>query len=48
MADGMATTKLRIEKISPAYTDWPATKMWWPHTRKPMIAIASDEKATNE
>src|SRR3954470_11906679 len=47
-ADGMATRKLRIEKIIAAYTDSPATNMWWPHTRKPSTAIARLAKATNE
>ena len=48
IADGIATMNERIEKIIPAYTDWPATKMWCPHTKKPMMPIASYEKATNE
>src|SRR5215216_8027923 len=47
-ADGMATRKLNIEKISYAYTDCPATNMWWPHTRKPSTAIPRLENATNE
>src|SRR5919198_6322624 len=46
-ADGIATRKLRIEKISAAYTDWPATNMWWPHTRKPRTAMARLANATN-
>ena len=24
---------------------WPETNMWWPHTRKPSIAMATDESA---
>jgi len=47
MADGIATRKLRTEKIRAAYTDMPATNMWWPQTRKPNTAIAMLEKATN-
>src|SRR5215216_4978005 len=47
-ADGIATRKLRIEKISAAYTDCPATNMWWPHTRNPSTAIPRLENATNE
>src|SRR3979490_3240385 len=39
-AEGIATRKLRIEKISAAYTDSPAMNMWWPQTRKPRAAIA--------
>src|SRR5437016_38136 len=46
-AEGMATRKLRIEKISAAYTDSPATNMWWPHTRNPSAAMARLAKATN-
>src|ERR1051326_2109210 len=34
-ADGIATRKLRIEKIIAEYTDSPATNMWWPQTRNP-------------
>ena len=45
-ADGIATRKLRNEKISAAYTDCPATNMWWPQTRKPSTAIARLAKAT--
>src|SRR5436305_1894902 len=47
-ADGMATRKLRMEKIIAEYTDSPATNMWWPQTRKPRTAIARLAKATNE
>ena len=39
IADGIATTKLRIEKTMPAYIDWPLTNMWCPQTRKPRTAI---------
>src|SRR6476659_1065672 len=46
-ADGIATRKLRIEKMSAEYTDSPATNMWWPHTRKPSAAIATLANATN-
>src|SRR5215471_3267334 len=46
-ADGIATKKLRIENTIPAYVDCPATNRWWPQTRKPMIAIARLENATN-
>src|SRR5271156_4643593 len=46
IAEGIATRKLNTEKISPAYTDWPVTNMWWPQTRKLMIAIARLENAT--
>src|ERR671936_2172310 len=46
-ADGIATRKLRIEKISAEYTDSPATNMWWPHTRNPSTAIARLARATN-
>src|SRR6476660_6168536 len=45
-ADGIATRKLRIEKISAAYTDSPATNMWWPQTRKPSTAMPRLAKAT--
>jgi hypothetical protein len=46
MADGIATRKLRNEKISPAYTDCPLTNIWCPHTRKPSRAIPRLEYAT--
>src|SRR5688572_9236384 len=46
MADGTATTKLRIEKTSAAYTDWPATNMWWPQTRNPSTAMPRLANAT--
>src|SRR4029077_475713 len=46
-ADGIATRKLRIEKISAEYTDCPATNMWWPHTRNPRIAMPRLANATN-
>src|SRR2546421_10582021 len=45
-ADGIATRKLRIEYTSAAYTDSPATNMWWPHTRKPSTAIPRLANAT--
>jgi len=47
MAEGIATRKVRNEKMSPAYTDWLATNMWWPHTKKPTSAMPRLEKATN-
>src|SRR5438445_12576228 len=47
-ADGIATRKLRMEKISAEYTDSPATNMWWPQTRNPRTAIAMLAKATKE
>ena len=43
--DGMATRNVRNEKIAPASCDWPLTNMWWPQTRKPTIAMATDENA---
>src|SRR2546425_9711937 len=46
-ADGMATKKLKNEKIIPAYGDWPLTNMWWPHTRNPRTAMARLANATN-
>src|ERR1051325_2501001 len=46
-ADGIATRKLRIEKIIAEYTDSPATNRWCPHTRKPRTAIARLANATN-
>jgi hypothetical protein len=46
-ADGIATRKLRIEKIIAEYTDSPATNMWWPHTRKLSTAMARLANATN-
>src|SRR5436190_11830656 len=46
-ADGIATRKLSTEKIIAAYTDWPATNMWCPQTRKPSTAIARLANATN-
>src|SRR6267378_1315074 len=46
-AEGIATRKLRIEKISAAYTDSPAMNMWWPQTRNPRTAMARLENATN-
>ena len=36
IADGMATRKVRNEKIMVASSDWPLTNMWWPQTRKLM------------
>src|SRR5438046_2022217 len=45
IADGMATKKLKSEKIKPAYTEMPATNMWWPHTRKPRMAMATTANA---
>ena len=47
-AEGIATRKLSIENTRDAYTDWPATNMWWPHTRNPSTAMPRLEKATNE
>src|SRR5437867_12704686 len=47
-ADGIATRKLRIENTSAAYTDWPATNMWWPQTRKPRTAMPTLANATKE
>src|SRR5579884_3994145 len=46
-ADGIATRKLRIEKIIAEYTDSPATNRWWPQTRKPSTAMARLANATN-
>src|SRR5712691_7602735 len=45
-ADGIATRKLRMENIRAAYTDSPATNMWWPHTRNPSTAMAMLANAT--
>src|SRR5262245_43831776 len=45
-AEGIATRKLRAEKMSAAYTDSPAMNMWWPQTRKPRTAMARLENAT--
>ncbi len=45
-ADGMATSMLRMEKIIAAYTEMPATNMWWAHTRNPSTAIATLANAT--
>src|SRR4029450_7266025 len=45
-ADGIATRKLRIEKISAADTDCPAAKMRGTQTRKPSTAIARLANAT--
>src|SRR5437016_6493215 len=45
-ADGMATRKLKNEKIIPAYGDWPLTNMWWPHTRNPRTAMPRLANAT--
>ena len=47
MAVGMPIRKLMIENTIPAYIDWPLTNMWWPHTRKPRIAIAIIATAMN-
>src|SRR5215831_10130438 len=47
-ADGIATRKLRIEKIKAEYTDSPATNMWWPQTRNPSTAIPRLATATKE
>jgi hypothetical protein len=44
-AEGIATRNVRNEKIAPASVDWPLTKRWWPQTRNPMTAIATDENA---
>src|SRR5262245_20889742 len=46
-AEGIATRNESSEKTTPAYSDWPLTNMWWPHTRNPSTAIARLEKATN-
>src|ERR687898_964997 len=45
-ADGIATRKLKNENTNDAYTDWPATNRWWPHTRNPSTAMPMLEKAT--
>ena len=45
MAVGMATTKVRKEKIMEASSACPDTNMWWPQTRKLMIAMATDDRA---
>jgi hypothetical protein len=46
IAEGIATRKLRIEKMSAAYTDCPATNMWCPQTRNPSTAMPRLAKAT--
>jgi hypothetical protein len=45
MAVGTATAKVRKEKMAPASADWLETNRWWPQTRKPMKAMATDETA---
>ena len=45
IADGIATLKVRAEKIMFPRLDWPLVNMWWPQTRKPKAAIAIDERA---
>src|SRR5215470_18396222 len=45
-ADGIATKKLRTENTRPAYSAWPVTNMWWPHTMKLITAIERLENAT--
>src|ERR1051325_8553331 len=32
--EGIATRKVKAEKITVASCDWPATNMWWPQTMK--------------
>src|SRR5262245_59339236 len=47
-ADGIATAYVKNENTSAEYTQMPATNLWCAHTRKPKMAIARLEKATNE
>src|SRR4030065_2285220 len=44
-AVGMATEKVRREKMIAAVPDMPVTNMWCPQTKNPKRAIASDEEA---
>src|SRR4030067_3597384 len=44
-AGGMATEKVRREKMIAAVPDMPVTNMWCPQTKNPKTAIASDESA---
>ena len=45
IADGTATMKLKKENTRAEKTLSPATNMWWPQTRKPITAIATDDQA---
>ena len=45
-AEGIATSMERTEKTAAAYTEMPATNMWWAHTKKPRTAMAMLENAT--
>ena len=45
MAVGIAMRKVMPLKMLPASTDWPLTNMWWPHTRKLRMAMATLDRA---
>ena len=47
MADGTATANDSSENAMDEYSDVPATNMWWPHTKKLMTAIDTDDQAMN-
>ena len=46
-AEGIATEKVRAEKIMFISPDWPLVNMWWPQTKKLRRAIAIDDQAMN-
>jgi hypothetical protein len=47
IALGTATRNDSAENTSVVRYDWPATNMWWPHTRNPSAAIARLDMAMN-
>ena len=46
MPDGMPIRNVISENTTELTGLWPEVNMWWPQTRKPSSAIATDESAT--